>query len=629
MSADSESREETTSAFVPPAADGLQRRLVAALTCAAVEPALSGVLLFDLPAELVAPVSEAFAALLVRAAGLPDGTPVRRTALGAATRDEDLWARPQLRRGPGGIGFTLVPGPLTETGEEPSLVVVPDLARLSLAGMRAAVQVLGADAAPAELAGPPRQWRPRARWLAVCQADDTVRISPHLLDRFPIRLSVAGLRTLPGTGPLGALPDSWHSALVRAEEVPPPPFAEAAATRVLELLEHRAGHRRPLALARIARALARLGGAGEVTADRVDEAARLIGLPQAPPGQPGPEPVPRPDVTPAAGPDRARGRGPGSADRAPDGQSRVPAGTPVLEPGPPEHMGGGPAPGSPPSVTPYPEDATERPPDSAFLRIPARRFTGPLAARGAVIGVRRAHDLWDLALVRTAMEAAKYQVMRGSPERLAIAPADLRVYVRAPEPERLLALVLDHTCRDDWDWHEALEPFLQWAYISRAAAHVVEIGGRGAVNELRAEAFAARSVLDPRIAAALARAPGRSTPLAHGLEQAGHALRRAFQHHSSGQSEALLVVVTDGRGNVPLHVSHEGRPRRSAVGRAGVDDALAAAARISGMDRTRLHCVVVDPARQPYAELPYDLADALGGSVVEGRPAEGAARHVG
>ncbi|MGW1885165.1 hypothetical protein [Streptomyces sp. NPDC001970] len=602
------------------------RRLPTALACAAVEPGLSGVLLFDLPDDLVAPVTELFAGLLGRTAGRPGGALVPRIVLGAATRDEELWIRPRLRHGSGGIGFSPAPGPLTETTGEPSLVVVPDLSRLSVAGMRAAVQLLGADVATVEHSGLRHRWRPRARWLAVCRAEDTVRISPHLLDRFPVRFSAAGLRTVPGADRSGSTAGSWRTPLHRAAQLPPPPLADAAAARVWALLGEAAGHRRALALARIARALARLDGAGTVTAELVDEAARLIGLSPVqqlsssrPPG-PAPDSVPSSPGT-ADPPRRPEPHGPGRG--GPDGQAaRAFAGRPVLEAGPAEPMGSGPAPDARPGGAPYPEDRQGPAPDAASLRLPPRRITGPRAARGAIIGVRRAGDLWDLAFVRTAMEAAKYQVVRGSPERLAIALADLRGYVRAPEPERLLALVLDHTCRGDWDWHDALEPFLQWAYTSRAAAHVVEIGGRGAVNELRAEAFAARSVLDPRITAALGRAPGLSTPLAHGLEQAGHALRRAFQHHSSGQSEALLVVVTDGRGNVPLDVSHEGLPSPDAVGRAGVDDALAVAARISGMDRTRLHCVVVDPGRQPYGELPYDLADALGGSVVEGRPSQ-------
>ncbi|MFB6877989.1 hypothetical protein [Streptomyces sp. NPDC056323] len=601
-------------------ADELPQRLLTALVCAAVEPKLSGVLLFDLPDAHLATVADVLDRLL---AG-PTGTPVPRTTLTAATTDEHLWLRPRASRGPNGIDFALDPGPLTEPVPGPSIVVVPDLARLSLPGKRAAVQLLGADAATVEHAGLRRRWRPGARWLAVCRTEDVDRVSPHLLDRFPLRLTVPELCVRQGDAPLGPLPAAWAPALDRARSTAPrPPLHPAAdlASRILELLDDQdgTGQRRPLALARTARALARLDGAERITADHAEAAARLIRLRGA--RRPSVEPPPEPDAV-----DTAQGT-PHALPEPRPGTDRPPSpGTPVLEPGPAEHIGSGPAAGSWPTTdTPYPEDTSGPPPEDAALRTPARRTTGPRAARGPVVGVRAARDLWDLSPVRTAMEAAKYRAVRDRSDRLVILPRDLRGYVRAPEPVRMLTLVLDHTCRGDWDWHAALDPFLQWAYVTRAPVHVVEVGGRGAPNELRAEFFTALSTRSPRITAALDRPPGRATPLAHGLNLAEQTLRRAFQHHRAGLVEALLVVVTDGRGNVPLAASHRGRAGRGAVGRTGIDDALAAAGRISGMDRTRLHSVVIDPGRQPYPELPQLLAEALDGSVVAGRPEHEAA----
>ncbi|MET9916466.1 hypothetical protein ABZZ04_05205 [Streptomyces sp. NPDC006435] len=602
--------------------DGPPRRLLTALACAAVEPGLSGVLLFDLPDTRLAAVAAAFDRLL---AG-PAGPPVPRTTLTAATTDEELWLRPRVRRGPHGIDFALDPGPLTEPVPGPSLVVVPDLARLSVPGKRAAVQLLGADVATVEHAGLSRRWRPEARWLAACRTEDVERVPSHLLDRFPLRLTVPELRTRPGGTPLGPLPTGWSTALDRARThgSGPPLHPDADfASRVLELLDDQdgTGQRRPLALARTARALARLDGAGRLTAGHAEAAARLVRLRGA--RHPSVEPPPEPGTA-----DTARSA-PRILPEPRPGTDRHPApGTPVLEPGPAEHIGSARAAGPwPPDDTPYPEDAPGPPPEDTALRTPARRATGPRAARGPVVGVRPARDLWDLAPVRTAMEAAKYRAVREGGDRLVILPRDLRGYVRAPEPVRMLTLVLDHTCREDWDWHPALEPFLQWAYVTRAPVHVVEIGGRGAPNEVRAESFTAPSTRSPRIAAALARPPGRATPLAHGLELAEQTLRRAFRHHRAGLVEALLVVVTDGRGNVPLAASRLGRAGHGAVGRTGIDDALAAAGRISGMDRTRLHVLVVDPGRQPYPELPHLLAEALDGRVVTGRPELEAADH--
>jgi magnesium chelatase subunit D len=191
----------------------------------------------------------------------------------------------------------------------------------------------------------------------------------------------------------------------------------------------------------------------------------------------------------------------------------------------------------------------------------------------------------------------------------------------------MLALVLDHTSRgDDWDWQDALAPFLQWAYTGRAAAHVIEVGSAEATDELRADSFAARSVLDPRVLAALYRPVGRATPLAHGIEEAAQALRRAFRQQGSALVEAWLVVVTDGRGNVPLRASHTGHIS-GPVAAAGVEDAFEAAARLGAMDRTRLHVAVVDASREPYGDLPLRLADRLGGAVVEGRTRQGLGHH--
>lgn len=624
--------------------DDVSRRLLAALVCSALEPALTGVLLFDLPPRHLPAVAGVFARVLGRADGHSSGLTVPRTVLDASTTDEDLWIRPRVHRGPHGIEFTFGPGPLAETGPGPRLVVVPDLARLSVPGMRAAVQLLGADTATLEHSGLRHRWRPRSRWLACCRAEDAERIPPHLLDRFPIRLAAPGLRPQPGPDPLGTLPADWSAALEPAAPRPRVTLTDAVAPAVLEYLEDQesGGHRRALALARIARALARLDGAAHatalggvpgggplrVTAGHVDRAARLIRLrpvhrPESPPG---------PDVGQEApafpGPGRSLPRPEPRRGAEPGAEPGAEAGIPVHDPDSVVPLGLAPVAGVPPVLgSPYPEDTAGPVRDGATLRTPARRTAGARASRGPVVGVRRARDLWDLAPVRTAMEAAKYRAVRGGAGPLVIAPQDLRGYARAPEPVRMLTLVLDHTCRGNWDWSATLEPFLHWAYVTRASVQIVEVGGEGEVNELRAGSFTARSTRDPRIAAALARRPGRATPLAHGLDRAGHALRRAFRHHRAGLVEALLVVVTDGRGNVPLAVSRSGSPGRVPVRRAGVDDAVAVAGRIRALGRSRLHCVVVDPGRHPYTRLPVTLADALGCGVVAGQ-AERAARDL-
>ncbi|MFK0097588.1 hypothetical protein [Streptomyces sp. NPDC091040] len=620
----------------PDEPDGDLRRLLTVLVSAALEPSLAGVLLFDLPPEHLPAVSRTFAHLLGRSTGRPPGRPAPRTVLDSATVDEDLWIRPRVRRGPEGIGFTFGPGPLAEPDGGPRLVVVPDLARLSLPGQRAAVQLLGSDTAALEHSGIRHHWRPRARWLACCRSEDAALLSPHLLDRFALRLAAPELRPRPGPDPLGPLPAAWATALAPQTPRPRVTLTDEAASAVLDLLDEQegGGNRRALALARIARALCRLDGPADaartphgapqdgprvtplpVTPAHVDRAARLIRLrtPHRPEARPEHAPDREPPEPPGAGRPLPRPEPPRGAE--PEAET----GVPVHGPESAQPLGPAAAPGepSPAANLPYPEDTAGPGHREATLRVPARRDAGARASRGPVIGVRRARDLWDPAPVRTAMEAAKYRAVRGGTEGpLVIVPADLRGYVRAPEPVRMLTVVLDHTCRGGWDWYPALEPFLRWAYVTRASVHVVEVGGGGEPDELRARAFTARSTRDPRIAAALARRPGRATPLAHGLDLAGQALRRAFRHHSAGLVEALLVVATDGRGNVPLAVSRSGRPGRGPVRRTGVDDAVAVAEHIRALGRSRLRSVVVDPGRPPYTRLPAALAEALGGGVV-------------
>jgi magnesium chelatase subunit D len=590
------------------------RRLLRALACAALDPRLTGVLLFDVPQEQIAPVTALFAAVF--------RSPAPTVVLGAATREDDLWSHVRLAPAPdgGGIEVRTLRGALVEndTQAPPATAVVPDLARLSLPGLRAAVTLVGADVAAVQRHGVGTVWRPRARWLAFCREEEAGRVSPHLMDRFPLRLSLPRLL-------LPADPEAaWHSSPDLAALSRRPAAAarldEGAVLRVLEAGGEAVGggERRVIALGRISRALARLDGDTVTTAGHVDAAARLIGLPidAAPPGAANPgtgEPAP-PSEPPAAA-DR-------SAPAGADGTGSTTA-TGLADPGGPvEPLAPFPALAGPDreaAGSPYPEDEAEPLREHAPLRGPWRRTA--YSDRGPVVGVRRATDLRDLAFVPTVVEAAKNQRLPGRrrPDRgtLTVTPQDLRSHARAAEPERMLVLLLDHTCRRDWDWQPALAPYLRWAYTARAAAAVVEVGRAGAPDELRAEAFLGRNVLDPRLTAALRRRPGRASPLAHGLLLAGQFVRRAFQQQPTALAEAWFVVVTDGRGNVPLRTSLTGR-LDGAVGRRGIDDALHAAAQLGAMGRMRLHVVVIDAGADPYADLPFALADALGGITVAG-----------
>jgi magnesium chelatase subunit D len=611
-----------------------------------VEPNLSGVLLLNLAQDLVAPVANTFVEIL----RLAEDRPIRRVLLGAGTHDDELWLRPSLRFYEGKFEFANVPGLLVDTDPAAGavLVVVPDLARLSLAASRAAVQILGADIATVERYGFRARWRPRSRWLAACTESEVGRISPHLLDRFPIRINAAGLRSsltpvdlvlaeLAGEAvsneTIGSLPAAWR-ATAAARGQTRSVLSEDAAHRVVETIGPGMGSRRLIALGRLARALATLDGRGVADGRYVDAAARLIGLRASSPHatQPAPTEAVDAEVGSENPPHSLPAEKIAQADEPnEDGSDEALTTQALLEAGPVEAFDSIPIDEQEGPRSTDPVDDAKPMREFAPLRTPWQRRVGASSSRGLVIGVRQATSLHDLGLVPTMIEAAKYQnlpsrreqVNQNGTTRLVVIPRDLRSYVRSPEPERLLAILLDHTCRKGWDWQDALAPYLRWAYARRAPACLVEVSNRDASTELQAEKFITRSMLDPRIAPALYRPAGRATPLAHGLELVLEVLRHAFQHQRSSLVEAWLVVVSDGRGNVPLQASLTNR-LTSPVAREGIDDALGVAKAIRALDQTRLKCVVIDPAPSPYADLPFALAETLGGVVVAGRVPEAA-----
>ncbi|WP_433892398.1 hypothetical protein [Streptomyces sp. CA-111067] len=598
-------------------------RLLRAFSCAALDQRLSGVLLFDVPTDLLDGVRELFAAVMAERGSDAASVPVP-VWLGASTREDDLWSQIRLRAEGGGLWFSTLLGDLVEADPagQDRVVHVRDLAVLSMPAARAAVTLLGAEVASVERHGVSEVWRPRAAWLAFCQTEDAGQVSQHLLDRFPVRLVLQDL-TLPpdpvGVWRIGSARAALAAALdrssVRRGAGPAPD--DDTLRLVIELTGEAGGERRALGLARLARALARLGADQVTTREHVTAAADLIGLPSvAGPVEPTESAAPWPlqksgdaDSPSAEQPAEERPR-PGTEERT----------VGVAGLGPAEALGPLSALDGQDLKLPYPEDVVEPLREYASLRGAWRRTARPRSERGAVLGIRPARDLGDLALVPTVIEAAKNQALPGrgrAGDRLTITPRDLRGYERAAEPERLLVLLLDHTCRADWEWQETLEPYLGWAYVARSRVVVVQVGAGDAPDELRAEAFSARNVLDPRLTVALHRRPGRATPLAHGLLLANQLVRRAFQQQPAPITETWLVAVTDGRGNVPLDYSLTGRLDGPA-GRRGVEDALGQAVKLSALGQMRLRSIVVDVGARPYAGLPFDLAEAMGGVVAAG-----------
>ena len=275
------------------------------------------------------------------------------------------------------------------------------------------------------------------------------------------------------------------------------------------------------------------------------------------------------------------------------------------------------------ATTIYPEDQSDSVAEYASLREPWQRRSQLRALRGPTIGTEPTWELADIALPATVLEAAKFQAIRrvaagNAWAGMLIWGSDLRRYRRRLQADTAVVLVLDHTCRRGWDWSAALQPYLRWAYTQRAALTVVEFGHQGCADELRAEAYRSGSVLDGRIAASLERPAGRATPLAYALDVAVQQLRRQLRYGAAMAERAWLVVASDGRGNVPLEASQRDIPP-GFVSREGIADALAAAAAVRSLTAVR-PVVLAPPGLTHYAELPFDLADAMGGIVAQEEP---------
>jgi magnesium chelatase subunit D len=605
------------------------------------------VLIFDAEPAAIRLIANLFAQMLHQVTGKT----VNQVYLGVIETEDDLWGRWEIARDchPDQFPLRWRSGLLgsADRSDKLQLVVIPDLTQLSLAAMRACVSVMGTEVAHLERHSQQQLWQPNLCWLAGCAKDKVGLVSPHLLDRFALRLTGKVVTPRDRVGdiltwleePLFELESSSIPLSLEIMQVlralsgkRPQVTAESLSrvesyTSVLKLYSSRRG----IALIRLASAHALLEGASQVTANHVDHAAEAIGL--QPPMQEPEMPAERPitssplstleletkniDTSPvqqieATGESQARTfKEPVYASE----QTEIFESTPLMKyevPG-----------------DPYPEDTAPVEREAASLKLPIRRFQTRVAGRGPVVGVEPARTLHDLALVSTLLEAAKYQPIRQQPipmegrnrSRLILSPSDLRCYRRAPVAEQMLTLVMDHTCLRECNWQQILLPYLSWAYVERASICLVQVGAvieRQGVRtnlrsvdpeELRARKIVERSILVPRISAGIEATAGKATPLAHGLELALQTLRHALQHGRSTVQKALLVVVSDGKGNVPLEASHLGRITIP-VKQQGVEDALRVAQQIRLLDN--VDTVLLNPQPKHYVDLPPKLAQALG-----------------
>ena len=604
--------------------------LTRGLACAALEPGLRRVLLFD--ADFL--VLETAVSHLRQMLRLTTGQHVHTVSLPGTAQNSDLWG--QYVPDPTGTnssdrlpGLTVAwqEGWLTQNrqNEDWLLVVIHDLSLLSLPVVRACITLMDSPVANLQRHGQDTRWAPHICWLAACSRDAVGKVSPHLLDRFSLRLSPSSAppkrkpetilswlnsdnAALPNFVGNGISLDTWHEPLTQANSLSE--LSPEAGHRVVSYTEsqNHPGLRRELALAHIGRAMARLAGEKTIHPRHIDEAAELIGLTM--PIQ-SPEPGPEPEPTHPESPKTPEPEPPVST---PDPSSYEPPTPPTpSEPIMPDEEEIMPSSSFPPA-TPYPEDTAAIDREQFSLQIPLRRRTAHTAERGVIVGVQSTNTMQDLALVPTILEAATFQKIRhkNDPDRATsfiLSIADLRRYRRIPPPETMLLLLLDYTSFQDCDWQPALIPHLRWAYMNRATITVIQVGSNRAKEELRAEKVTARSLLTPRIGETLESQPGRATPLAHGLEMAYQTIQQAQQHGRAIIQYTRLVILTDGRGNVPLEASLSGHLKKP-VNREGIEDALQVAAQFRGIKR--LETILLDPQPPYMTELPLTLAETIG-----------------
>jgi magnesium chelatase subunit D len=629
------------------------------LACAALNPGLRSVLVFDASIATLKAAAHSLAQMLEVVTDFR----VMPVQLGVVETEEDLWGSLTLCSENTTSTFEWQRGVLASGREqELRLVMIPDLTRLSLATARACIALMGSDVAYLERHGHQDVWQPNLCWIAGCSRSEVGLVSPHLLDRFALRLSgqevsspdrtevlQRWLRELNGSSGEEEEPLSseWVEILkqvssgekIGAEAFPPQVTLEAQ-KQILEYIAPTENYsvRRELALMRLALTIAQLVGMEQVSAKQVNQAAKMIGLERISPSlETASSQTDEPDQSRTV-PDTD------SLDqeslRKPQSTEKEPASTPIQEPVyasdttetlPPQPMAMESA-----TADPYPEDTTPVQRESASLRLPFRRFKNAVPGRGAIVGVEPATVPQDLAIVSTLLEAAKYQQMRrsalleqkktpgelvdsgvdiesnGKP-LLILQPTDLRRYRRAVVPEQMLVLVMDYTCLRECQWQQALLPYLQWAYVERASLCLIQVGAASVTHELQAEKIVAQNVLVPRISNGLEVSGGQATPLAHGLDLALQTLRHALQHGRSAVQQAVLVVVSDGRGNVPLKASQMNQKPEKPVNRQGIEDALQVAQHIAGLKK--VEAVVLNPQPRYCADLPVNLAQALGAKI--------------
>lgn len=598
------------------------------LACAALNPGLRSLLVFDASYEDL----QYLASLLAQLLTVTAERQVQICQLAPFESDDEVWGSVILPEKPPLLRLFSP----ERNAREFQLIVVPDLAALSQAAARTCTMLVGAEVAHLERHEQHETWQPQYCWLAGCARTDVGKISPHLLDRFALRIQWSDL------DPARHLSDEERIvdllALVPRDapamnEVMPVDLLNqlaAASRRYVEIPQNVLAHvmnyfpreqlypRREITLSRFALALAQLEGSPALGSEHIEEAAELFGLDMQ---------ISEDEEAAGEEPEESSlsGHQPDLAEQSP-----IQSDTPISQVGQemprieqieiPDTLA---SPdieaGVPLSENPYPEDGAFVEREAASLQLPVARFSSSRSAHGPIIGVEESDTLADLAIASTMMSALKFQKFRRSPEQeqrgeIVFKHKDLRRYRRGAALEYLLVMLLDYTSvRDHAGWQDALLPYLGQAYTNRAGVVVVKVGAENAASDLQAEIINARNITVPSIEEALETGSGEASPLAHGLLLAGDRLRHLLQHGRSLAREATFLVLSDGRGNVPREASLKNQLPQRVIGQEGVTDALKEATRVSAL--LRVESIVLNPQPLYYPELPELLAEALGARI--------------
>ena len=607
----------------------IQNPLMKSLCCVALNRGLRSILLFDISPVDLQQIAGVLISLLkaVTECGI---VPIK---LGTFESEDDLWGQIGLWGELKNQAFKWQSGLLgkTENDLEIRLVIIPDLTKLSLAAMRACVVLMEADVVHLERHGQNLYWQPNLCWLVGCssQPEEIGKISPHLLDRFAIRLNGKINNNTDRVSQIKQLLNDKRleqKSLFQEREIEPelqqwlkqvsilqPKMTPEALKRILDYTSTlTVYHRRELALARFSSTFAQLEAEKQVTVAHVDRVAKMIGLKLEQeinnPNNENINIIPIPEINSPENEFKSEPSlelkdklKPKLGDNDPKKENELTKLT-IYQGDEPQSFPDISLSNIEPLENPYIEDITPLEREIASLKFPTRRFKSKAIARGTIIGVEKSSTVQDLAIVRTLLEAAKFQNIRqnnhlNSHRKLKISPTDIYRHRRAPVAEQMLMMLLDYTCLESCQWEEQLFPYISWAYTQRASIGIMQVGIatdsailkeeelKLSINaeELRAKKISAQNVLVPSINIALdleKTKKGKATPLAHGFDLTLQTLRHALQHGRNTIQKAVLVVISDGRGNVPLEASHLGKIQLP-VGRKGFEDALEVAQKLA------------------------------------------------